>query len=118
MKARCRQGWRKGAKYYIGRGISYDPYWEKFENFLADMGERPAECSSLDRKDNDKGYSKENCRWATVIEQARNRRNSKFHTQDGRTLPVAEWAKERGISYMAARMRIIRHGALELPSCR
>jgi hypothetical protein len=116
MKARCRQGGRKGAKYYIGRGISYDPRWEDFATFLADMGERPAECNSLDRRDNDQGYFKENCRWSTPIEQTNNRRNTKFYTQDGRTLPVAEWARERGISYMAARMRIIRHGSLELPT--
>jgi hypothetical protein len=116
MKARCRQGERKSAKYYIGRGISYDPRWEKFENFLADMGERPAECNSLDRRDNDKGYFKENCRWATATEQTRNRRVSKTFTHEGRTLPIAEWAKERGISYIAAYKRIIRHGALELPT--
>jgi hypothetical protein len=115
MKARCRQGWRKGAKYYIGRGISYDPQWEKFENFLADMGERPAECDSLDRIDTDQGYSRANCRWATWTEQARNRRNSKTFTYEGRTLPIAEWAEKRGISYIAAYKRIIRHGSLELP---
>jgi len=115
MKGRCRQGWREGAKNYIGRGITYDQRWEKFENFLADMGERPPECDSIDRRDNDKGYSKENCRWATWTEQARNRRNSKTFTYEGRTLPIAEWAEECGISYVAAYKRIIRHGSLELP---
>jgi hypothetical protein len=115
MKARCLDSSRENAKYYVGQGISYDPRWDNFEAFLADMGERPAG-RNLDRTDNGKGYFKANCRWATPTEQTRNRRCAKSYTQDGRTLPVAEWAKERGISYGAALGRIQRHGALEFPS--
>jgi len=72
MKCRCNwTGWSK-YKFWGGRGIKYDPRWERFDNFLADMGERPIG-TSLDRIDNDKDYSKENCRWATATEQNRNR---------------------------------------------
>jgi hypothetical protein len=58
---------------YGGRGITVDSRWYRFENFLADMGEPPPDLT-LDRKDNDKGYSKGNCRWATYAQQMNNRR--------------------------------------------
>ena len=48
--------------------------WNRFENFLADMGEKPAHNYTLDRKDNAIGYTPDNCQWATKLEQARNRR--------------------------------------------
>lgn len=67
---------------YGGRGVTVCPEWEKFENFYADMGPRPTGMS-IERKDNDEGYSKGNCIWATDTEQSNNRRNvKKFHIGD------------------------------------
>ena len=76
MKQRCNNLNAVNYENYGGRGITYDPSWERFETFYADMGECPID-KTLDRKDNNKGYNKENCRWATQSEQQRNKRNFK-----------------------------------------
>jgi hypothetical protein len=59
---------------YGGRGIKVCPEWDDFWVFVEDMGEKPSPMHTLDRIDNDKGYSKDNCRWATKLEQTENRR--------------------------------------------
>jgi hypothetical protein len=74
MKDRCANPHNKQYKDYGGRGINVCRRWLKFENFLADMGERPFHGATLERKNNDRGYSNRKCTWATRKEQAANRR--------------------------------------------
>lgn len=93
-------------------GVTIDPAWDDFRVFLEDMGERPIG-TTIDRIENSKGYAKENCRWATPTQQTRNRRIAKAFTFGGQTRPIAEWAKQYGISYGAAYARIRRHGTLD-----
>lgn len=78
MKNRCLNQNAQDYVYYGGRGIRVCDAWEEFDLFLKDMGRKPSKDHTLDRLDNDLGYYKENCRWATRLEQARNRSPS-FH---------------------------------------
>lgn len=93
---------------YGAKGIKVCERWKiSFENFLKDMGERPLKMT-LDRIDSAKGYSPENCRWATVKEQARNKKKGFFITAFGKTMRLSEWAEETGIGWSTIRQRIVR----------
>ena len=81
MWARCKQKNNKDYKYYGARGITICDHWLNWRNFIEDMGQPPAGLT-LDRIDNDKGYFKENCRWATRSQQNANKRRKVLTAQD------------------------------------
>lgn len=76
---------------YGGRGIFVCDEWHSFDVFYEDMKDSYIVGLSLDRIDNEKGYTKQNCRWATKKEQANNRRSSALFTIDGVTKTLAQW---------------------------
>ena len=96
MYKRCAPGSRWRVRY-ADRGITVCKAWAAFTVFLADMGECPAGLT-LDRRDNNKGYSKANCRWVTRQVQQQNMRSNSNITHAGRTYCMAEWARQVGIS--------------------
>lgn len=77
MWQRCRDPRVAEFEHYGGRGISVCERWRDFAAFLADVGEKPSPKHSLDRINNDLGYSPTNVRWATQTEQVRNARPRK-----------------------------------------
>ena len=107
MLARCTNPRNRAWSHYGGRGITVCERWRSFENFLADMGERPPGLS-IDRVDNERGYEPGNCRWATRREQSANRRTSRFLTVRGERVCLAEWARRSGLapSTIASRLKL------------
>ena len=97
MLSRCQNANVPAYSNYGGRGISVCSEWETFENFLADMGERP-EGLTLDRIDNDGNYEPGNCRWASTSEQGRNKRGNRMLTWQDKTQCLTDWSEETGIA--------------------
>lgn len=106
MIDRCCHPTSKVWDRYGGRGITVCDRWrESFDAFVADMGV-PEPGMTLERIDNDKGYSPENCRWATMQEQQRNRRDTVYLSYKGKKKCIAEWAKELNVSPQAISYRL------------
>lgn len=109
MRQRCTNPHNASWDRYGGRGIRVCERWASFQNFLADMGERPSAAHSLDRVDGDGDYEPGNVRWGTVEEQANNRRSTPHVEFEGESMTIAQWARRKGIPVMALRQRL-RHG--------
>ena len=108
MKQRCYNKETDNYKHYGGRGITVSSSWlSSFSRFHSDMGDRPSNKHSLDRIDNDKGYSVDNCKWSTVTEQRMNRRQFKSETghrnitMNGRLFQVQMTRQSRKLSFGA-----------------
>lgn len=106
MNARCYAPHNVSFHRYGGRGITVVPAWHKFEAFFADMGLRPSPKHSVERIDNDGPYGPENCRWATVGEQASNRRNNRYLIHNGERLTQSELARRLGLSVQVVHLRL------------
>lgn len=102
MKCRCYSPKHNRYKYYGARGIKVCDRWlgeNGFENFVADMGERPSKNHSLDRIDLNGDYTPANCRWATYKEQNRNRSNTLLVSYKGIMIPLAQLCENYNLPY-------------------
>lgn len=98
MRDRCLNPKHPHYDRYGGRGILICERWDNFENFFQDMGPRP-DGLTLDRKNSNKGYSPDNCKWSDMVEQNRNRTNSVTIDIDGVVMSVTEWSEQPGAAY-------------------
>ena len=97
MKERCNRASHPSYLNYGGRGIKLCAEWENsYTTFLRDMG-RAQPGQSIDRIDVDKGYSPDNCRWASVKTQMRNKSNTRFMIVNGKKRKAIEVAEEIGV---------------------
>lgn len=109
MRARCYRPTNRAYPRYGGRGITICDRWRHdFAAFFADMGPRPSASHEIDRIDNDGPYAPGNCRWATCTTQSNNRRSNVRYEFNGRSLTIAEWSRETGLSVMTLHLRIRR----------
>lgn len=106
MHQRCRNPNDRAFKNYGGRGITVCARWASFEAFLEDLGPKP-EGYELERKDVNGNYEPGNCRWATINDQANNRRTNRFITYGGRTQTLAQWADELGLKMHTLYRRVV-----------
>lgn len=108
VKARCYIKSASSYKNYGGRGIVMCDEWKNSaEAMIRDMGPRPSPKHSIERKDNNGPYCKDNCRWATKSEQGNNTRRNVRRTYMGRTQTLVQWAREFGINFATLRSRVV-----------
>jgi hypothetical protein len=120
MLQRCENPKAKQYEDYGGQGIAVCERWHLFDNFLADMGPRPDGKHSsgramytLERKDGNSDYSKENCVWATYKDQSLNKRNGRMITYLGETQPLAVFVDRVGANYKIVHQRLSRGWSIE-----
>lgn len=107
MIARCENPRTESYPRYGGRGITVCERWRgSFADFIADVGPRPSPSHSIDRINVNGNYEPGNCRWATAVEQQRNRRSNRVLTINGRTQCLQAWADEVGIKSVTLQRRI------------
>ena len=108
MKSRCLSPTHAAYGRYGGRGITVCKRWQdSFEAFYQDMGQRPSARHTLERIDNDAGYSPSNCQWREWEQQNRNRRNTVMVDWNGESVPLAFVAESTGLNYYFLWRRIV-----------
>lgn len=113
MWRRCTNPNTRDYDNYGGRGITVDPRWRSFDQFLLDMGPRPSSHHSLDRIDTNGSYCSDNCRWVTMTAQMRNKRNNHLLSLSGITKTLVEWAEITGVRQETIRRRLSRGWSVE-----
>jgi len=109
MKGRCNNTNDLAYERYGGRGIRVCNKWmNSFENFYKDMGGKP-KGMTLERVNNDKGYSPNNCKWATAYEQNRNKRNNRIYNYQGESKCMKDWSIALEINYQTLCSRLKNH---------
>ena len=99
-KYRCNKPTANNYKYYGGKGITFCKEWERFAPFCKwALNNGYEDGLTLDRIDNKKGYSPDNCRWVTITEQTNNRSTNTNYTFNGETHTLSEWSKMYGLNY-------------------
>jgi hypothetical protein len=118
MLKRCTQPTAKDYPRYGAKGITVCERWSEFENFLKDMGERPAD-HSIDRIDPKKNYTPDNCRWLPLNKQSANREFAYQITIKNKTMSLTEWLTvypiTRNIFYARIKKGWSEHDALTKP---
>ncbi len=109
MKARCQRPTSEAYPLYGGRGIRVCERWQKFENFWVDMGATWAPGLTIERDDVNGNYEPSNCRWATMLEQGANKRDSVLIETPWGTLHQSEAARRAGIS-LGSLIHRMKHG--------
>jgi len=112
MRKRCNNPKDPNYKHYGGRGISVCERWGNLSSFIEDMGE-PEKGFTLDRIDVNGGYEPSNCRWATMKEQANNKRSTKMIEWSGKSQSITQWCEELGVKPSQVRYRLKRCMPLE-----
>lgn len=107
MNSRC-NGKIEHYKNYTEKKVTVADEWKSFPAFLKDMGEPPSNLHSIDRINNDLGYSRENCRWATMHEQSRNKSTNVFIELSGIRLCIADWSKRLILGHSTIQDRLNR----------
>lgn len=110
MRQRCNNKNCRDYKWYGAKGIKVCEEWDDYLTFKKDMGEPPSPKHTIDRIDPTKNYCKENCRWATQLEQVKNCSSNIRLTYNGKTQILSDWAKELGMSEGAIRQRLRKLG--------
>ena len=95
MRQRCDNPDARLKRWY--EGVSYDQRWKSFEQFWLDMGPTYQDGLTLDRKDSRKDYTAENCRWVTMKDQSRNRRDNVLIPHNGKMLCATDYADAVGL---------------------
>jgi hypothetical protein len=106
LRNRCNNPSNRSFHDYGARGITVCERWNDFAAFYSDMGPRPAG-TSIERINNDLGYSPSNCCWATRTQQNRNTRRNRFISINGKKMPISQAAEEMGISKSSVRRRFL-----------